>query len=111
MPTNAMKRAASKEVLNKMDSKGSEYDGEPIDEFELELVLAQIQIKATRARKALKTKKIKDELIDTAVYSILALAKILEQESNEKTKKGKSTINAKLAKDKIKDEVFTSAEE
>lgn len=111
MPSNAMKRAASREVLNKMEAKGGEYHEEPVDEFDMDLILAQIQIKATRARRAIRTKKLKDELVDTAVYSILALAKILEQEAKETTKKGKPTIGAKMAKDKLKDELFKVAKE
>lgn len=109
MPSNAMKRAASREVLNKMDAKGGEYHEEPVDEFDMDLLLAQIQIKATRARRAIKTKKLKDELIDTAVYCILALAKILEEESKATTKKGRPTIDAKIAKDRLKEELFKAA--
>ncbi len=111
MPSNAMKRAASREVLNKMEAKGGEYHEEPIDEFDMDLILAQIQIKATRARRAIKTKKLRDELIDTAVYSILALAKIMDEEAKQTTKKGKPTIDAKMTKDKLAKELFKVAGE
>jgi hypothetical protein len=64
-------------------NKQSGYSTNPIDELPLDVWLAQIQIKATRAKYAMNEAKCIDELIDTAVYSILAVSKIAKENNND----------------------------
>ena len=72
-----------KTIMETHASKQSSYSSEPVAELPLDVWLAQIQIKATRAKYAVNTEKVIDELVDTAVYAILALEKmhhIIEEE-------------------------------
>ena len=61
-----------KELLEKKDGA---YKVSPIDVLPTETWLHQIRIKAERALQAKDPEKRKDELMDCAIYCILALAK------------------------------------
>lgn len=64
------------QIVELQSGKQKGYRVSPIDELPIDVWLAQIQIKATRAKYATNEDKCIDELIDTAVYSILAIEKI-----------------------------------
>jgi hypothetical protein len=63
-------------LVEMQQGKQTGYRVSPINELPLDVWLAQVQIKATRAKYATSEDKLLDELRDTAVYSILAMLKI-----------------------------------
>lgn len=68
--------AVCRQLVEMQKDKGSQYEVSPISELPLDVWLAQIQIKATRAKYATTDEKMLDELRDTATYSILAILKM-----------------------------------
>jgi hypothetical protein len=68
-----------KMVIDIIDSKKDQYDGDPIAVLSLDNLLNQIEIKAVRARMSKTNEKRIDELLDNAVYSILTIEKILNE--------------------------------
>lgn len=68
--------AVCRQLVEMQKDKGSQYEVSPISELPLDVWLAQIQIKATRAKYATTEAKMLDELRDTIVYSVLTIMKI-----------------------------------
>lgn len=66
------------EIAQLQADKQSGYLMSPIDELPIEVWLAQVQIKATRAKYAATRDKRYDELRDTAVYALLCMLKMSE---------------------------------
>jgi hypothetical protein len=64
-----------KEIQETLEKKDGAYKNSPIDELPTETWLHQIRIKAERALQAKDPEKRKDELMDCAIYCILALTK------------------------------------
>lgn len=64
------------ELVQLHEGKQSGYSKSPIEELPLDVWLAQVQVKATRAKYATGTDKMLDELRDTAVYAILCILKL-----------------------------------
>lgn len=65
-----------RQLVEMQKGKGTGYKNSPLNELPLDVWLAQIQIKATRAKYATTEEKMLDELRDTATYSILAILKM-----------------------------------
>lgn len=66
------------ELAQLQADKQTGYNKSPIDELPLDVWLAQVQIKATRAKYATTRDKLYDELRDTAVYALLCMQKMSE---------------------------------
>lgn len=64
------------DIIKMQAGKGSGYKQSPLNELPLDVWLAQIQIKATRAKYSTSEEKMLDELKDTATYCILTMMKI-----------------------------------
>jgi hypothetical protein len=65
-----------KDIMNLHTERNDKYSSSPVDELSISAWKYQIQIKATRALRATSPEKLKDELLDTAVYCILLLEKM-----------------------------------
>lgn len=66
----------AKELIEIHRKKQDGYLLAPLDELPVPVWLAQIQIKATRAKYASERAKLVEELKDTAVYCLLLLEKL-----------------------------------
>ena len=67
------------EIMETHKTKNDQYSSSPVDELSTSAWKYQIQIKATRALRANTPEKLKDELMDTAVYCILLLEKMRKE--------------------------------
>jgi hypothetical protein len=63
-------------VMELMDRKGSLYSSEPVKEWPIDILLAFVYGKATRASRKIDAVEKRQELYDTIVYSIKALARL-----------------------------------
>jgi len=78
-----------KSILEKIrqiiDLKNKQYTEDPIETLSLDDLLTQIKIKAVRAQLTNQNdiEKLLDEMFDTAIYDILAIAKVIK--SNQKS--------------------------
>ena len=68
-----------REIMETHRTKNDQYASSPVDELSVSAWKYQIQIKATRALRANTPEKLKDELLDTAVYCILLLEKMRKE--------------------------------
>lgn len=73
---NLSLRTLCEQIVEIQEKKQDGYSTSPIDELPLPVWLAQVQIKATRAKYATSVEKMRDELIDTAVYALLCILKL-----------------------------------
>lgn len=64
------------ELVELHSTKQMGYSKSPIEELPTDVWLAQVQVKATRAKYATSEDKRIDELRDTAVYAILCMLKM-----------------------------------
>ena len=69
-------RSICEKIITLQESKGTGYKVSPFNELPVDVWLAQIQIKATRAKYATSEEKQLDELQDTAVYCLLTMMKL-----------------------------------
>lgn len=70
-----------RDIMKMHSIKNDQYASSPVDELSISAWKYQIQIKATRALRANTPEKLKDELLDTAVYCILLLEKMRKEGS------------------------------
>ena len=68
------------EIARLHRERNAQYFISPLEILPVEDFLAQIAIKGCRANQASTTKKVVDELKDTAVYSIMVLEQIAARE-------------------------------
>ncbi len=64
------------DIADMMNEKTSSYKVPPVNTMDMDLLLAQIEIKAMRARQRIHTADMIDELRDVVVYTLNALRRL-----------------------------------